>query len=101
MKRRVVVTGVGLLTPLGNDVQTTWGNLLAGKNGIAPLTRFESEMPIKVAGELKDFDVTKYMDAKEAKKMDRFTQYALVAAQEAFKDAGLDQAEIDANRMGT
>lgn len=100
MKRRVVVTGVGLLTPLGNDVQTTWGNLLAGKNGIAPLTRFESEMPIKVAGELKDFDVTKYMDAKEAKKMDRFTQYALVAAQEAFKDAGLDQAEVDVNRMG-
>lgn len=100
MKRRVVVTGLGLLTPLGNDVKTTWENLIAGKNGIGPLTRFESNMPAKVAGELKDFDITKYLDAKEAKKMDRFTQYAVVAAKEAFADAQLNLEEIDAERMG-
>jgi beta-ketoacyl-acyl-carrier-protein synthase II len=101
MKRRVVVTGLGALTPLGNDVETSWKNVVAGKNGIAPVTRVNpDDFPAKVAGELKDFDPSPYIDKKDLRKMDRFTQYAVVAAKMAVKDADLTITEDIAPRVG-
>jgi len=101
MKRRVVVTGLGAVTPLGNDVETTWKNLIAGKNGVGPLTRIDAEeFPAKVAGEVKDFDPTLYIDKKDAKRMDRFAQYAVAAAKMAVQDAGLSITEDIAPRVG-
>ncbi|WML43372.1 beta-ketoacyl-ACP synthase II [Neobacillus sp. PS3-40] len=100
-KRRVVVTGVGALTPLGNDVDTTWKNLIEGKSGIGPMTRVNAdEYPAKVAGELKDFDPETIMDRKSARKMDRFTQYAVAAALMAVEDAKLTINEENADRIG-
>lgn len=100
-KRRVVVTGVGALTPLGNDVETTWKNLIEGKSGIGPMTRVNAdEYPAKVAGELKDFDPETIMDRKSARKMDRFTQYAVAAALMAVEDAKLTINEENADRIG-
>lgn len=90
-KRRVVVTGVGAITPLGNDVQTTWEGIKTGKSGVGPLTRLDVEVfAAKIAAEVKGFDPENYIDRKEARKMDRFTQFALVASMEAVKDAGLE-----------
>jgi 3-oxoacyl-[acyl-carrier-protein] synthase II len=100
-KRRVVVTGIGALTPLGNDAHTTWENIIAGKSGIGPLTRLNAdEFPAKVAGELKDFDIEKYVDRKEARKMDRFTHYAIAASVMAVEDAKLDINDSNAERVG-
>lgn len=100
-KKRVVVTGLGALSPLGNDVETSWKNAIGGVSGIGPITRVESdEYPAKVAAELKDFNVENYMDKKEARKMDRFTQYAVVAAKMAVDDAGLNITEDIAPRVG-
>ena len=88
-KRRVVVTGVGAITPLGNDVETTWRNIIAGVSGIGPLTRVNADdFPAKVAAEVKDFDPTNFIDKKDARKMDRFTQFAVAASIMAVKDAG-------------
>jgi beta-ketoacyl-acyl-carrier-protein synthase II len=101
MKRRVVVTGLGAVTPLGNDVETTWKNVIAGKNGIGPLTRVNADdFPAKVAGEVKDFDPIEYMEKKDAKRMDRFTQFAVAAAKMAVKDADLNITEEIAPRVG-
>ncbi|GGH88725.1 beta-ketoacyl-acyl-carrier-protein synthase II [Pullulanibacillus pueri] len=101
MKRRVVVTGLGAVTPLGNDVETTWKNLIAGKNGVDKLTRVNpDEFPAKVAGELKDFDPTAFVQKKDARKMDRFTQYALASAMMAVKDADLTITDEIAPRTG-
>jgi 3-oxoacyl-[acyl-carrier-protein] synthase II len=100
-KRRVVVTGLGAVTPLGNDVETTWQNLIAGKSGIGPLTRVNpDDYPAKVAAELKDFNPENYMDKREARKMDRFTQYAVAASLMAVKDANLEITEENAPRIG-
>ena len=100
-KKRVVVTGLGALSPLGNDAETSWKNAISGVSGIGPITRVESdEYPAKVAAELKDFNVENYMDKKEARKMDRFTQYAVVAAKMAVEDAGLNITEEIAPRVG-
>ncbi|OCB96999.1 beta-ketoacyl-ACP synthase II [Bacillus amyloliquefaciens] len=100
-KKRVVVTGLGALSPLGNDAETSWKNAIGGVSGIGPITRVESdEYPAKVAAELKDFNVENYMDKKEARKMDRFTQYAVVAAKMAVEDAGLNITEEIAPRVG-
>ena len=100
-KRRVVVTGIGAVSPLGNDAQTTWENVLAGKSGIGPLTRLNAdEFPAKVAGELKDFDIEKYVDRKEARKMDRFTHYAIAASVMAVEDAKLEINDTNATRVG-
>lgn len=100
-KKRVVVTGLGALTPIGNDVQTTWENAIKGKSGVGPLTRVDAEQyPAKVAAELKDFNIEQYMDKKDARKMDRFTQYAVVAALMAAKDANLEITEENAPRVG-
>ncbi|HIW12521.1 MAG TPA: beta-ketoacyl-ACP synthase II [Candidatus Salinicoccus stercoripullorum] len=100
-KRRVVVTGVGALTPIGNTATETWENALNGVNGIGKITRFDnSDYNIHVAGELKDFNVEDYMDKKEARRMDRFTQYAMVAADEAVADSGLEINDDNAERVG-
>ena len=104
MKRRVVVTGMGALTPVGNDVASTWQALLAGKSGAAPITKFDaSTWPVRFACELKGFDALQYMDRKEAKRADWYTQYAVAAAVQAMRDAGLEgdgSAGLDPDRMG-
>lgn len=101
MKRRVVVTGIGAVTPLGNTVEETWSAVKAGKSGVGPLTRVDAEkFPAKVAAEIKDFDVEQYVERKEARKMDRFTHYALAAALMAHKDSELEINEENAHRVG-
>ncbi|MEZ4860927.1 MAG: beta-ketoacyl-ACP synthase II [Caldilineaceae bacterium] len=99
--KRVVITGLGALTPLGNSVQASWANLLAGVSGAAQITRFDAT-PFKThfACELKNFDVTDYLDRKEARRADRFSQYALVAVAEALQDAAIDLAQADTTRIG-
>lgn len=100
-KRRVVVTGIGAVTPLGNDAETTWEAIVAGKSGIGPLTRLNAEeFPAKVAAEVKDFNIEQYIDRKEARKMDRYTHYAIAAADMAVKDSGLEITEENATRIG-
>ncbi|AJD90719.1 3-oxoacyl-ACP synthase [Jeotgalibacillus malaysiensis] len=99
-KRRVVVTGLGMVSPLGNDVDTTWKNIIDGKSGIGELTRLnQEEFPARAVAELKDFNIEDYIERKEARKMDRFTHYAIVAAREAVKDSGLD-ISANAERTG-
>ena len=101
MKRRVVVTGVGALTPLGNDAKTSWENAIKGVSGIGELTRVDKEeFSAKVAAEVKDFEVEKYMDRREARKMDRFTQYAVAASLMAVEDAKLEITEEIAPNVG-
>lgn len=100
-KRRVVITGIGALTPIGNTAKETWENALDGVNGIDKITRFDnSEFSIHVAGELKDFNIEDYLDKKESRRMDRFTQYAVVASDEAVKDSGLVIDENNDTRVG-
>jgi 3-oxoacyl-[acyl-carrier-protein] synthase II len=90
MRRRVVVTGLGAITPVGNDVATTWEGLIAGKSGAGPITQFDaSSFPVRFACEVKGFDPLAYMDRKEAKRSDLYTQYAIAASVEAMQDAGL------------
>ncbi len=99
--KRVVVTGIGAVTPIGNDAVTFWQNIKAGVCGIDKVTHFDVEgFKTQIAGEVKDFDITQYVDKKEARKMDLFTQYALAAADEAFKNAGIDMEKEDPWRVG-
>ncbi|WP_027002391.1 beta-ketoacyl-ACP synthase II [Hugenholtzia roseola] len=100
--KRVVVTGLGALTPLGNDVQSYWDNLAAGVSGAAPITRFDTEhFKTKFACEVKNFDVHQYMDRKESKRMDIFTQYAMAVATQAVADANLQVGQnCNADRVG-
>ncbi|MFY3791497.1 beta-ketoacyl-ACP synthase II [Ureibacillus sp. MALMAid1270] len=101
MKRRVVITGIGAVTPLGNSAEKTWSNIKAGKSGVGPLTRVDAEkFTAKVAAEVKDFDIEQFIDRKEARRMDRFTHYALAASIMAVKDANLEINESNANRIG-
>ncbi|WP_430722758.1 beta-ketoacyl-ACP synthase II [Siminovitchia fortis] len=101
MKRRVVVTGLGTVSPVGNDVETSWNNILAGKSGIGPLTRLDPDnYSAKVAAEVKDFEIENFIERKDARKMDRFTHYALASAMMAVKDANLDINESNADRIG-
>ncbi len=100
-KRRVVVTGIGAVTPLGNNTETTWNNIKAGVSGIGPLTRLNAEeYPAKVAAEVKDFSPEEYMDKKDARKMDRFTHYAVASSLMAVKDANLQITDENAHRIG-
>ncbi|WP_026561048.1 beta-ketoacyl-ACP synthase II [Bacillus sp. J37] len=100
-KKRVVVTGLGAVTPIGNDVETAWQNAINGVSGVGPITRIDSEpYAAKVAAELKDFDVEQFMDKKDARKMDRFTQYAVAASFMAVKDANLEITDDIAPRVG-
>ncbi len=100
--KRVVVTGIGALTPIGNNLEEYWKNLVMGVSGAAPITHFDtSEFKTKFACELKNFDITQHLDRKEARRMDPFTQYAMVAADEAIKDAGLFENEtVNKDRFG-
>lgn len=100
-KRRVVVTGIGTINPIGHNVEETWKSIEEGKCGIAPISLFDTkDMKVTLAGEVKDFDVTKYIDKKEAKKMDRFIQMGMIASHEAMLDSGLDINNIDSHRFG-
>ena len=100
-KRRVVVTGIGTINPIGHNVEETWKSIEEGKCGIAPISLFDTNgMKVTLAGEVKDFDVTKYIDKKEAKKMDRFIQMGMIASHEAMLDSGLDINNIDSHRFG-
>ncbi len=99
--KRVVVTGVGAVTPIGNNVKTFWQNIKAGVNGVDLVTSFDtSDFKTKIAGEIKDLDITEYIDKKDARKMDRFTQLALIAATEAVENSGLDMEKEDPWRVG-
>ena len=99
--RRVVVTGMGAITPVGLDVPSTWTNLVQGRSGIAPVTSFETDdLDVKIAGQVKGFDPTEYLDKKEARRYDRFLQLGLVASAEAVKDAELVVKPDEAERVG-
>lgn len=101
MKRRVVVTGLGAVTPIGNTVEEFWKSVKEGKCGIGPITRFDtSEYKVHLAGEVKDFNAKDYLDFKTAKRMGRFSHYAIAASREAVADAGLDISQEDPYRVG-
>lgn len=100
-KRRVVVTGLGIISPVGTGVAQAWQNIVAGQSGITRISRFDpAPFACQVAGEVKDFDVTQYLPAKDARRMDTFIHYGLVAGMEAFKDSGLEVTEQNAERIG-
>ena len=99
--RRVVVTGLGALTPIGNNIEEFWNGLINGVSGAAPITYFDaSKFRTKFACEVKNFNVEDFIDRKEARKMDRYAQYAMVASDEAIKDAGFDFDKLDKDRVG-
>ncbi len=100
-KRRVVITGLGIVSPVGNTVEEAWGNIVAGRSGISRITRFDpAPFASQVAGEVKNFDASPYLNAKDARRMDLFIQYGMVAGIQAVRDAGLDSVQIDAERIG-
>jgi 3-oxoacyl-[acyl-carrier-protein] synthase II len=100
-KRRVVVTGLGVISPVGNDVPSAWSALLAGRPGIGPITRFDaSALHCRIAGEVKGFDVTSVMSAKEARRLDTFIHYGVAAATEALRDSGLEVSDANRDRIG-
>lgn len=101
VKRRVVVTGLGMVSPVGLTVKESWDHILAGKSGIAPITHFDvSAFPTRFGGSVRGFDVTSVMPAKDARKMDPFIHYGIAAAKEAIEDAGLEVTEANAERIG-
>lgn len=100
-KRRVVITGLGAISPVGTGIPETWQSIVAGKSGIAGITHFDaSQFACRIAGEVRNFDVTQYLPAKDARRMDRFIHFGLVAGIEAFKDSGLEVSEQNAERIG-
>ncbi|NYT38325.1 beta-ketoacyl-[acyl-carrier-protein] synthase II [Allopusillimonas soli] len=101
MKRRVVITGLGIVSPVGNDLDSAWDNIVNGRSGIGTITRFDaSALSARIAGEVKGFDVTQYISAKEAKQMDTFIHYGVAAGLQAWRDAGIEIAEDQADRYG-
>lgn len=101
MNKKVLVTGIGWLTPLGHDVEEVWGRLLAGESGVGPITGFDAAaFPTRIAGEVKDFEPTEWIEKREAKRLDRFVQFALAASQLAVDDAGLSFPAQDPFRVG-
>ena len=98
---KVVITGIGLVTPLGQTTESTWSSLLEGRSGIGPITHFDTEgHPVRIAGEVSDFDPLTWINRKDAKKMDRFIQFAVSAALMALEDAGLDVKVPEPDRTG-
>jgi len=101
VKRRVVITGLGIVSPVGNDVKTAWDNITNGRSGIGKITRFDpSALSVHIAGEVKGFDVTDYITAKEAKQLDTFIHYGLAAGLQAWRDSGLEVNAENAERIG-
>lgn len=101
MSRRVVITGLGMLSPLGNSVDETWQGMIEGRSGVDRITRFDaSEYPATIAAEVKDFDIREYVDRREARKMDPFSHYAVAGSIQAMKDAGLADGGFDPERTG-
>ncbi len=101
MKKRVVVTGIGVVSPLGSTLADLWRNVLAGKSGVAPITRFDTTaFPTKIGAEVKDFDATAYLDKKELRRMDPCETYAIVASEMALADSGLARDTVDPDRAG-
>ncbi len=101
MGRRVVVTGMGVFSPLGIGIEENWSAIINGRSGIGPITRFDAgSFPVKFAGEVKDFDAEQYMHHKEVKKMDRFIHFAVAASDQALKDSGYEVTEKNADRIG-
>ncbi|GAB2911208.1 beta-ketoacyl-ACP synthase II [Paralcaligenes sp. KSB-10] len=101
MKRRVVITGLGIISPVGNDVDNAWDNIVNGRSGIQRISRFDpSAFTAQIAGEVKDFDVTQVMSSKEAKQMDTFIHYGVAAGTQAWRDSGLEVTEANAERIG-
>ncbi|WP_353151007.1 beta-ketoacyl-ACP synthase II [Pollutimonas bauzanensis] len=102
MKRRVVITGLGIVSPVGSDIDSAWDNIVNGRSGIGRISRFDpAAFNAQIAGEVKDFDVTQYMTSKEAKQMDTFIHYGVAAGVQAWRDAGLEVTEANAERIGT
>ena len=100
-RRRVVVTGLGAINAIGHNVEETWKSIKDGVCGIGEITNYDNSLTkVKIAGEVKDFNVADYLDKKAARKMDRFTQFGVIAAREAFKDSGLEIDKINADRFG-
>src|SRR5512136_2592348 len=100
-RTRVVVTGLGVISPLGLTLRDFWEGLVAGRSGVAPITQFDaSALPCQIAGEVRGFEPTNYMDAKEARRISRSSQFALAAAREAIADAGLSGGFSDPERAG-
>ena len=98
--RRVVVTGMGTVNPIGLDVASTWQSAINGRSGVGPITRFDSsDLLVHIACEIKDFDATKYMSARDARRRDLFEQYAVVAVQEAVRQSGLTVSEQNSGRV--
>lgn len=100
-KRRVVITGLGMVAPVGLNVSECWDNILAGRSGIGPITRFDaSAFPTRISGAVKGFEPTDYIPAKDVKKMDPFVHYGVAAGIQAIRDAGLEVTEENATRIG-
>ena len=100
-RRRVVVTGLGIISPVGNSIAAAWENILAGKSGIGPITNFDvSGFPVRIAGEIRDFDVSEYIPGKDARRMGAFIHYGIAAAGQAIADAGLEITDANAARAG-
>ncbi|MDH3985422.1 MAG: beta-ketoacyl-ACP synthase II, partial [Gammaproteobacteria bacterium] len=100
-KRRVVVTGLGVVSPVGNSVKAAWDNILAGKSGIAPITNFDvSDFSVRFGGEIRDFDVSEYIPNKDARRMGEFIHYGIAAASQAIKDSGIEITDANASRAG-
>lgn len=100
-KRRVVITGLGVVSPVGNSVAAAWENILAGNSGIRPISHFDvSAFPVRFGGEIRDFDVTQYMSSKDARKMAQFIHYGIAAGTQAFVDSGLEITDSNAHRAG-
>ncbi len=100
-KRRVVVTGLGIISPVGNSIEAAWGNILAGKSGIGPITNFDvTDFPVRFGGEIRDFDISQYITSKDARRMGAFIHYGIAAASQAFEDAGIEITDANASRAG-
>ena len=100
-RRRVVITGLGIISPVGNTIEQAWQNILAGHSGIDTISRFDaSGFPVQIAGEVRNFDVAQYIPPKDARRMDLFIHYGIAAGIEAIRDAGLEANPANAERIG-